>query len=41
MNPVLKIPGEINFRDPKVMWFAPQKKWVMSVSLSAAQKGLF
>jgi fructan beta-fructosidase len=23
------------------MWYAPQQKWVMSVSLSAAQKVLF
>lgn len=34
-NPVLRIPGEINFRDPKVMWYAAEQKWVMSVSLSA------
>jgi len=33
-NPVLRIPGELNFRDPKVMWHYESEKWVMSVSLS-------
>ncbi|MBS1915329.1 MAG: glycoside hydrolase family 32 protein [Bacteroidetes bacterium] len=31
-NPVLKNPGIKDFRDPKVMWFAPQKKWVMTLA---------
>jgi len=22
-NPVLRIPGETNFRDPKVIWYGP------------------
>lgn len=34
-NPVLRIPGEINFRDPKVMWYDPGSRWIMAVSLSA------
>jgi fructan beta-fructosidase len=28
-NPVLKNPGIADFRDPKVIWFEAQKKWVM------------
>ena len=28
-NPVIKNPGIRDFRDPKVMWYQPQKKWVM------------
>lgn len=28
-NPVIKNPGLKDFRDPKVMWYEPQKKWVM------------
>lgn len=32
-NPVLKNPGIIDFRDPKVMWYAPQKKWVMTLAM--------
>ncbi len=31
-NPVLKNPGIRDFRDPKVMWYAPQKKWVMTLA---------
>ena len=31
-NPVIKNPGFRDFRDPKVMWFESQKKWVMSLS---------
>ncbi len=31
-NPVIKNPGRRDFRDPKVRWYAPQKKWVMSLS---------
>jgi fructan beta-fructosidase len=31
-NPVLKNPGIRDFRDPKVMWFAKQKKWVMTLA---------
>ncbi len=40
-NPVLRIPGENNFRDPKVMWYGPEEKWVMAVSLSKQQKVAF
>ena len=31
-NPVLKNPGITDFRDPKVFWYAPQKKWVMTLA---------
>jgi fructan beta-fructosidase len=31
-NPVLKNPGINDFRDPKVMWYAPQKKWIMTLA---------
>ena len=31
-NPVLKNPGIRDFRDPKVCWFAPAKKWVMTLA---------
>jgi len=31
-NPVLKNPGIKDFRDPKVMWYAQQKKWVMTLA---------
>ena len=31
-NPVLKNPGIKDFRDPKVMWYAPQKKWLMTLA---------
>lgn len=31
-NPVLKNPGIADFRDPKVMWYEPQKKWVMTLA---------
>src|ERR1700744_383030 len=31
-NPVLKNPGIPDFRDPNVMWYAPGKKWVMSLA---------
>jgi len=31
-NPVLKNPGIIDFRDPKVMWYAPGNKWVMTLA---------
>ena len=32
-NPVLQNPGIIDFRDPKVMWYEPQKKWVMTLAV--------
>ncbi len=38
-NPVLKNPGIRDFRDPKVIWYAPQQKWIMS--LAAQNKILF
>ena len=31
-NPVLKNPGIRDFRDPKVSWFEPQKKWIMTLA---------
>lgn len=31
-NPVLKNPGIRDFRDPKVSWYAPEKKWVMTLA---------
>ncbi len=36
-NPVIDI-GSTEFRDPKVFWYAPQRKWVMVVSLAAEHK---
>jgi fructan beta-fructosidase len=32
-NPVLKNPGIKDFRDPKVSWHAPSKKWVMILAV--------
>jgi fructan beta-fructosidase len=31
-NPVVRNPGISDFRDPKVMWYAPGKKWVMTLA---------
>ncbi len=31
-NPVVKNPGIIDFRDPKVMWYEPDKKWIMTLA---------
>lgn len=31
-NPVLKNPGISDFRDPNVMWYSRQKKWVMTLA---------
>ncbi len=31
-NPVLKNPGIRDFRDPSVMWYAPQNKWIMTLA---------
>lgn len=31
-NPVLRNPGIRDFRDPKVMWYAAEKKWVMTLA---------
>ncbi|HSB92645.1 MAG TPA: glycoside hydrolase family 32 protein [Flavitalea sp.] len=33
-NPVLKNPGIRDFRDPKVSWFEPTKKWIMTLATS-------
>jgi len=33
-NPVLKSPGIRDFRDPKVMWYEPTKKWIMSLAVA-------
>jgi fructan beta-fructosidase len=32
-NPVLGNPGSRDFRDPKVFWYAPGKKWVMTLAV--------
>jgi fructan beta-fructosidase len=32
-NPVIKNPGLRDFRDPKVIWYQPQKKWIMSLAV--------
>ncbi len=43
-NPVILLPPNPyqaqynNFRDPKVFWYAPDRKWVMIASLSALHK---
>lgn len=39
-NPVLDI-GYKDFRDPKVFWHAPTRRWVMAVSLSTEKKVRF
>ena len=31
-NPVLKNPGIVDFRDPKVMWHEGTKKWIMTLA---------
>lgn len=31
-NPVVKNPGIRDFRDPKVMWYEEEKKWVMTLA---------
>lgn len=31
-NPVMPNPGIVDFRDPKVSWFAEQEKWMMVIS---------
>ena len=31
-NPVVRNPGIKDFRDPKVFWFAPQNKWIMTLA---------
>jgi len=32
-NPVLKNPGIRDFRDPKVMWHAPTRRWIMTLAV--------
>ncbi|MET7574750.1 GH32 C-terminal domain-containing protein [Streptomyces sp. NPDC005492] len=36
-NPVLDL-NSVNFRDPKVFWYAPTKSWLMTVALSDQHK---
>ncbi|MFD5537054.1 GH32 C-terminal domain-containing protein [Streptomyces sp. NPDC127079] len=36
-NPVLDL-GSVNFRDPKVFWYAPTHSWLMAVALSDQHK---
>jgi fructan beta-fructosidase len=31
-NPVLKNPGITDFRDPKVRWYEPKKKWILTLA---------
>lgn len=31
-NPVLKNPGIVDFRDPKVMWYEKDQKWIMTLA---------
>ena len=31
-NPVIPNPGIVDFRDPKVMWFEKQQKWIMTLA---------
>ncbi len=31
-NPVLRNPGIRDFRDPKISWYAPQQKWIMTLA---------
>lgn len=31
-NPVIRNPGIADFRDPKVIWYAPKNKWVMALA---------
>ncbi len=33
-NPVLKTPDIKDFRDPKVSWYAPTQKWIMSLAVA-------
>lgn len=39
-NPVLDLKSK-DFRDPKVFWYAPQQKWVMTVSKADRQQAYF
>jgi levanase len=39
-NPVLDL-NSMEFRDPKVQWYEPTKKWIMTVVLSADRKIAF
>jgi fructan beta-fructosidase len=39
-NPVIDR-HSTNFRDPKVQWYEPSKRWIMTVSLSAEHKVCF
>lgn len=32
-NPILPNPGIRDFRDPKVIWYEPGKKWIMSLAI--------
>ena len=39
-NPVIDVDAE-DFRDPKVFWYEPQKKWVLVAVLADRRKALF
>ena len=32
-NPVLENPGNADFRDPKLFWYAPQQRWIMTLAM--------
>jgi fructan beta-fructosidase len=32
-NPVITNPGKRDFRDPKVSWYAPTKKWILTLAV--------
>lgn len=32
-NPVIKNPNIMDFRDPKVMWYAPAQEWIMTLAV--------
>jgi len=39
-NPVIDVDAE-DFRDPKIFWYSPQKKWVLVAVLADHRKALF
>lgn len=39
-NPVLDV-GKADFRDPKVFWYEPERKWVMALALAKEHKIAF
>ena len=37
-NPVIKNPGVKDFRDPKVIWYEKDKKWILTLAASQVTK---